>query len=146
MEDFKNSTAFKTLPTSKSTDADWIKWVDLVESKYGANLGRQVFLAAWEKFGSQDANTRAFRKHIKDNYNIEIDESVWNKVADLGGGIADGIGKIFKVGKITLLVTAGLVVFAVIAVGVGYAKGNPLPIGPAGMAGAAAAAAKGGKK
>lgn len=122
--DIKKSKVFTTLPGIKSTDEQWIKWTDLVISKYGANLGRQVFLTAWEKRGGQAANTIAFRKHILNNYNLEIDESVWNKIADLGGGISDSIGKVFKVGKVLLLVTLGVTVVVVIGVGVSMVKGR----------------------
>lgn len=110
--DIKNKKAYLTMPSIKSTDADWIKWSDLVMSRYGASLGKQVFLAAWQKRGSNAANTVAFRKHIKSEYNLEIDESVWNKVADLGGGLADGFGKLLKVGKTTLIVGGVVVVLA----------------------------------
>ena len=101
------------MPDLKSTDEKWIKWTDLVLKRYGRDLGARIFLAAWGKRGSNAANTYGFRKHIKNKYNLEIDESVWNKVTDLGGGIAEGIGKIFKVGKITLYVVGGIILVAV---------------------------------
>lgn len=111
--DITKTQAYTTLPTIKSVDADWIKWADIVEKNYGANLGKQIFIAKWNKSGSQSANTLALRDYIKKNYNIQIDESVFNKIADLGGGIYDEFGKIFKVGKITLLIVGGVLLVAV---------------------------------
>ena len=129
-KDYTKKEAFSTLPTIKSKDEDWIKWTDLVLKRYGRDLGSRVFLAAWNKRGSQAANTYAFRKHIKDNYNLEIDESVWNKVVDLGGGVAEGVGKIFKVGKITLYVVGGIVLVMIGGIVYNVVKTGQLPVGP----------------
>ena len=122
--DATKSQAYLTSPTVKSTDADWMKWADLVENKYGVNLGKQIFVAKWNKSGSQAANTYALRQYILKNYNIQIDENVFNKLADLGGGIADTFGKIFKVGKITLIVIGVGVALAVVGAIVSVVK-NP---------------------
>lgn len=126
--DITKTEAFKTLPSIKSTDAEWMRWVDLIESKYGANLGKQIFLAKWMKSGSQNANTYAFRDHIKKNYNIEIEESFFNKVVDFGGGVADTFGKIFKVGKITLAIVGGVIVIAVVGTVISAIKSGKSPL------------------
>ncbi len=110
--DLNKVEAYTTLPTVKSTDAAWMHWADLVEKKYGANLGKQIFVAAWKKNGSQAANTYALRSHVKDNYNIDISETAWDKIGDLGGGVADSLGKVFKVGKVLMVVGAGVVLIA----------------------------------
>lgn len=112
------SQAFKTLPNIKSSDTDWIKWSDVVVNKYGSNLGKQIFLSAWNKYGSVAANTYTLRSYIKKNYDLQIDETAWNKVADVGGGISDSVGKIFKVGKITLFI--GLGITTVVILGMAY--------------------------
>lgn len=111
----ENIKAYQSLPTIKSTDLEWIKWSDQVMGKYGADLGKQIFLAAWNKRGSKAANTVALRRHIKDHYNLEIDESVWNKVADLGAGISQGLGKIVRVGTVTVLVVGGIMLITMVA-------------------------------
>lgn len=130
--DFKidpnNIEAFKTMPSVKSPDTDWIKWSDLVMGKYGRKLGSQIFIAAWTKRGSNAANTLALRQHLKKEYDIEVDESIWNKVADLGGGISDAFGKIFKVGKITLIVGGSVLAIAVIAAVYNTVKGGVSPL------------------
>lgn len=103
MVDIHNLKAFQTMPVLKSTDTDWIKWSDLIFRKYGTSLGKQLFINVWEKRGSKAANTYALRSHLKDEYDIEIDESVWDKIVDVGGGIGDAFGKAFKMGKYTLI-------------------------------------------
>lgn len=128
MEEYKNSNSFKTLPDLKSDGDKWIKWSDTVMKEFGRDLGSQVFLAAWNKRGSQAANTYPLRKHIKDKYNIEIDESVWNKVTDLGGGIAQSLGKAFRVGKIVLYVAGGVIVLAVTMAVFNAAKAGTSPL------------------
>lgn len=106
--DIHNLKAFQTMPVLKSTDTDWIKWSDLIFSKYGTDLGKQLFINVWEKRGSKAANTYALRSHLKDEYNIEIDESIWDKIVDVGGGVGDAFGKIFKMGKYTIIAVAGI--------------------------------------
>ncbi|MES2287560.1 MAG: hypothetical protein V4547_17835 [Bacteroidota bacterium] len=125
---YKNTSSFKALPDIKSSDEKWIKWSDTVMNEFGRDLGARIFLAGWNKRGSQAANTYAFRKHIKDKYNIEVDESVWNKVTDLGGGIAEGIGKAFRVGKVVLYVAGGVIVVAVVATIYNAVKSGTSPL------------------
>lgn len=112
-KEVKDLKAFQSMPTLKSVDTEWIKWADLVIGKYGTDIGKQIFIKTWEKRGSRDANTRTIRLHLKDKYNIEIDESVWDKIVDVGGGIGDSLGRAFKVGKITLYVVGGVIVLSV---------------------------------
>ena len=50
---------------------------------------------------------------MKDKYNIDLSEGAIDKVVDLGGGIADTIGGIFKVGKITFFIVGGVVMVAI---------------------------------
>jgi len=106
----KNIKAIQTLPSIGSSDADWIKWSDGLD-KYGSTLGKQIFISAWTKRGSRAANTRPLRLHLKDK-GIEIDESVWDKVVDIGGGVGDFFGSAFKMGKWTLIIGAVVVVGA----------------------------------
>lgn len=107
--DITKLKAYQTMPALKSPDTDWIKWADYVIGKYGVTLGKQVFMNTWQKRGSRDANTRPLRVHLKDKYNVEIEESVWDKIVDVGGGIGDTFGKIFKVGKWTIIIGGGIV-------------------------------------
>jgi hypothetical protein len=123
-----NVTAYKTLPTVKSVDTDWIKWSDTVMSKYGLALGKEIFLTAWKKRGSKAANTYTFRKHIKDSYGLEIDESVWDKVVDLGGGIGETFGKMFRVGKVVLFIGGAVVLVAAGAAIYNTVKGGVSPL------------------
>lgn len=122
--DIEKSDVYKTMPGIKSTDADWIKWSDRVMNRYGSSLGKQVFLAAWNKRGGQAANTYEFRKHIRDAYGLEINESAWNKITDFGGGVAESVGKVLKVGKYVLIGGAILAGIVIITMGITVAK-NP---------------------
>lgn len=106
------------MPTVKSPDTDWIGWSDFVIDNYGSTLGKQIFINAWQKRGSRNANSHALRIHLKDKHKIEIDESVWDKVEDVGHGIGDGFSKVMKVGKITTYVVVGIV--GVTIVGIAY--------------------------
>jgi len=116
--------AYQTMPNLKSKDTDWIKWVDFVMSQYGRTLGTQIFINTWQKRGSRDANSRTIRQHLKGKYDIEIDESVWDNVVDVAGGIGDGFNKLLKVGKITAYVVVGIVAVTVVGVAISLIK-NP---------------------
>lgn len=111
--DVKNLKAYQSMPTIKSVDTEWIGWADFVIGKYGNDLGKQIFIETWQKRGSRNANSRTIRMHLKNKYNIEIDESVWDKIVDIGGGIGDTFGKMFKVGKVTLFVVGGVIIISV---------------------------------
>lgn len=114
--DITKLKAFQTMPTIKSDDTYWIKWVDFVVAQYGRTLGTQIFINTWQKRGSRNANTRPIRQHLKKEYDIEIDESVWDKIVDVGGGIGDGFNKFMKVGKITSYVIVGIIGITVVGV------------------------------
>ena len=116
--------AYQTMPNLKSKDTDWIKWVDFVMAQYGRTLGSQIFINTWQKRGSRDANSRTIRQHLKSKYDIEIDQSVWDNVVDVAGGIGDGFDKLLKVGKITAYVVVGIVAVTVVGVAISLIK-NP---------------------
>jgi hypothetical protein len=109
-QDIQKLKAIQTMPTVKSSDADWIRWSDFVIGKYGSGLGKQIFINVWEKRGSRNANTRAIRQHLKDKYNIVINESVWDNVVDAGGSIADSVSSVLKVGKYATLAVGVIVI------------------------------------
>ena len=104
---------YQTMPVLKSTDTDWIKWSDSVIGKYGSDLGNQIFIGAWQKRGSRAANTYALRDHLKKKYNITIDETAWDKIVDVGGGVGKFVGNAFKVGKWTLIIGGGIALIAI---------------------------------
>jgi len=128
--ELKNINAYKTLPSITSTDQQWLTWAESVYSKYGPNLGSRVILAAWKKRGSREANTHALRQVFSKNYGLEIDSSAWDKVVDLGQGIAGFAGGIFKVGKITLIVGGLVVAAVVVGVIVNAVKTGTVPFKP----------------
>lgn len=110
--------AVQIMPTVSSQDKDWIAWSDFVIDNYGSTLGKQIFINAWQKRGSRTANSVAIRKHLKNKYDIVIDESVWDSILDTGDSISDGFAKVMKVGKITTYVVIGIV--GVTIVGIAY--------------------------
>lgn len=118
MIDVQKIKAVQVMPTLKSSDKDWISWSDFVIDNYGSALGKQIFINTWQKRGSRSSNTRNLRTSLKDKHNIQIDESVWDNVVDIGGGIGDGIGRVMKIGKITSYVIIGIV--GVTIVGIAY--------------------------
>lgn len=126
--DVKTLKAYTTMPSIKSKDAEWIAWADEVIGKYGDGDGTLIFINTWKKRGSREANTYALRQHLEKRYGIQIDESAWDKVVDLGQGIAGGFSKFMKAGKITAIVLGGLLVVAVGFAAYNTVKGGVSPI------------------
>lgn len=122
--DISKLKAVQVMPNVDSVDKDWIGWIDFVASKYGSNLGKQMFVDAWQKRGSRKANTRNIRTHLKEKYNIEIDETVWDNIVDKGGDLGDSISGALKVGKY-VSIAVGLIVLGGLAMIVFNIGKNP---------------------
>jgi hypothetical protein len=107
MANVENRKAFILMPTATSKDVVWINWYNELKSEVGRNEAAIIFLKVWEKRGSSDANTRALRK-LLDSDGISVDESVFNKAADLGGSISDSLSDVFKTGKVVTFAVIGI--------------------------------------
>ncbi len=122
--------AYKTMPNVKSNDEAWLTWMKLLDSQYGEAAASEIFLQLWEKRGSNSANTTNLRHTLSTKYNIQVDENVFNEVADLGAGIGRTASGIFKAGKITLAVVSGVVVLATLSIIVNIIRTGQLPRNP----------------
>ena len=116
--DLTKLKAYGTMPTVKSTDGEWLDWVKSIDKRYGTSYARSLFYQLWTKRGSDKANTLTLRQTLKSEYNIQIDETVWNKIVDLGGGISDTFGSIFKTGKVFVYALIGVSGVVVIVMGI----------------------------
>lgn len=122
--------AYKTMPTVKSNDGAWLTWMKSLDSQYGEAAASEIFLQLWAKRGSQSANTNNLRHTLSTKYNIQIDENIFNEVADLGAGIGRTASGIFKAGKITLAVVSGVVVLATLSMIINIIKTGQVPRNP----------------
>lgn len=113
LEQLKKIKAFQILPTLNSKDIEWINWMKALDKDFDRDTSVNLFLNLWGKRGNSDARTLQLRQYMKDKYNIDLSEGAIDKVVDLGGGIADTIGGIFKVGKITFFIVGGVVMVAI---------------------------------
>jgi len=124
LEQLKKIKAFQILPTLQSKDIEWINWMKALDKDFDRDTSVNLFLNLWGKRGNSDARTLQLRQYMKDNYNVDLSEGAIDKVVDLGGGIVDTMGSIFKVGKITFYVIGGVILVAVGAAIYGIVK-NP---------------------
>lgn len=118
-EQLQKLEVFKSMPTLKSSDNDWLKWVDLLDNEIGRDNAKTNFIALWEKRGSKEANTNRLRSELKRRYDIDIDENFFQKIIDIGGGIGDTVRKATKIG---LWVVGGVVVVVVASLAISIAK------------------------
>jgi len=124
LEQLKKIKAFQILPTLQSKDIEWINWMKALDKDFDRDTSVNLFLNLWGKRGTSDARTLQLRQYMKDKYNVDLSEGAIDKVVDLGGGIVDTMGSIFKVGKITFYVIGGVILVAVGAAIYGIVK-NP---------------------
>ena len=115
LEKIKKIKAFKLLPTLSSADIEWINWMKSLDKDFDRATSVSMFLSLWSKRGTTNANTLQLRQFMKDKYNVNLAESIKDKVVDLGGGITDTISGAFKTGKIITFVVGGVVLVAVAA-------------------------------
>jgi hypothetical protein len=109
----KKTKAFQLLPTLRSTDIEWINWMKALDKDFDRATSVSMFLSLWGKRGNATARTLQLRQFMKDKYNVDLSEGIIDKAVDLGGGITDTIGGIFKVGKIAWMIGGGIVIIAV---------------------------------
>lgn len=113
LEKIKKTKAFQLIPTTDSKDIEWINWMKELDKEFDRGTSVSLFLKLWGKRGTSNARTLELRKFMKDKYNVDLSEGAIDKVVDLGGGVIDTMGGIFKVGKITFYVIGGVIVVAI---------------------------------
>lgn len=145
IERIKKLKVFQVMPTANSKDVEWINWMKLLSKDFDRATAVSIFLKLWEKRGTSDARTLALRSFMKDHYKVDLGEGAMDKIADLGGGVMDTMGGLFKVGKVAFYIGGGLVVLTVIAIIYTVVK-NPQAILMATPQGRAASVAGGLKK
>ena len=111
--DITKLEAYKTMPTSKSKDIEWVHWMNLLNRKYGSSLATELFLDIWVKRGSSAANTVMLRQYLEKKFSIKLDESVLDNISDVGSGIGHFVGGVFKVGKVAFFAIGGILLVGI---------------------------------
>lgn len=145
IEKIKKLKVFQVMPTIKSKDVEWINWMKLLAKDFDRATAVSIFLKLWEKRGTSDARTLALRSFMKDKYKVDLGEGAMDKIVDLGGGVADTMSGLFKMGKISFYIGGGIILLVLGAVVYTVVK-NPSAIMLATPAGRAASVAGGLKK
>ena len=100
---------YKMLPKLLSPDTVWIAFYNQLKSEVGRNDAAAIFLKFWEKQGNEAANTRNLRQVLGAD-GVVIKENIFDNITDLGGGIGDFFGGVFKIGKVAVIVVGGMLV------------------------------------
>ena len=87
-----------SIPNSSSKQEEWINWHKALKSNFGTQNANSLWVKAWKKFGSPEANTGDLRTYLK-SQGITIDSSKWDSIVDAGAGVTDFIGSYFHVAK-----------------------------------------------
>jgi hypothetical protein len=99
------------MPNKASGEETWLTWYKECKKRYGKRDANILFVKAWGVRGgkSSPANTAYFRDEMQ-GYGIKIDGgTAIADILDIGHDVFDSLGNIFKIGKIAVLVTGGIV-------------------------------------
>ena len=100
-------------PNQQSSDAIWIQWHKDLKTVLGKKTADAVFLAYWQKRGTDAANTHALREYAA-GQGFQIDGGTIGGIVDSVYSVADNIADVFKIGK---YVSIAIIVIIVGSVG-----------------------------
>ncbi len=80
-------TADKLIPGPNSKAEEWIAWYDMIPG--GKSIRNSLWLQAWSKWGSKDANTTDLRSYMRKEAGIEITTGGAGMVADAALSVGD---------------------------------------------------------
>lgn len=93
------------IPTSLSTDKQWISFYDSLKDSLGRKDAVIVFGEFWSKRGGNiSANTSFFRNEMQDRGITINPDGFMNKVAELTDDVTDMVGDLFSIGKMTMII------------------------------------------
>lgn len=112
-------TPVKTVPNKLSTDQEWMNWYRALKGRYGLDPAIDLFLYAFRKRASSEANSVQLRKFAQSE-GFSIDGGILGGISDTltgAGEFMQGVlGKISGTGKIILWVVIAVVL--IIAIGI----------------------------
>lgn len=101
------------IPQVSSPPEVWEQWHKDLKAFFGKKTANSIWVKAWKLRGSTKSSTVELRKYLSDN-GIKISTTSLQDVKDLGSGVTDMAGDIFKVGKY-----AGIAIGVIIIGGAG---------------------------
>ena len=96
------------IPQRNSGSEEWIAWYEVLKSNFGKKNANTLWVKAWARRGSDEANTKNLRDYMSKR-GINIEEGAWDKVVDVAGGVGDFFGDVIQGGKITAIVLGVIV-------------------------------------
>ncbi|MGB3548325.1 MAG: hypothetical protein WBA17_15235 [Saprospiraceae bacterium] len=104
------------IPKEHSSAEHWEQWYRSLKEDFGRDRANYVFMLAWERRGSDAANTEELRAYLaRQGITLAAD---WKDIAvDFAGGVVNSVGDYFGtirrnlmiVGIIALVIVAGIV-------------------------------------
>jgi len=100
------------IPNTKSADYQWVEWHKAMKTRYGKKTANTLFLEAWQRRQSGDANTVALRNYLEKN-DIGIEGGVFSFTADVLDDVGSYYSSLFSFGK-----WIGIVLIIILVVGI----------------------------
>ena len=88
--------ADKNIPTQQSNAEDWIVWYQSFPWSMTSNDKATLFLSAWNRNGSDRANTDELRTFLKDTAGINLSTSGLGSIMEAGWSVAHSIENVFS--------------------------------------------------
>lgn len=111
------------IPTRSSAGSAWIQWYTDLKDNFGKKQANALFLKAWQKRGTSDANTHELRELLKKN-GVDLEKGALSSLYDTGAGVIDDIGGFLQMGKYAVYAVGGIAILGLGMVVYNVAK-NP---------------------
>ena len=116
------SIGINSVPGSTDGDDAWLNWYDTMrKSPLGTRKANELFKYAWQKMKPTTANTSELRLEME-RHGVQINtDNPFGQVKDLAVSFVDDIT---SVGKWVFIGGSLIIVFGVVAIGVGIMRGS----------------------
>jgi hypothetical protein len=106
-------TISKQIPTSASSDEIWIAWYKSMKKDFGKKKAKEAFSYIWASRQSKSANTNTLRDYFEtQGINIKP-EGLISGIIEIGDDVFDKVGSYMRMGRTAVMITGGVLLFAV---------------------------------
>ncbi len=92
----------KNIPQINSKSDAWVAWHQTLKSNFGKKVANQLWLKAWSKRGTNNANTADLRDYMS-KQGIDISKNHWDEIVDLAGDATDYFSGVYQVAQYAAL-------------------------------------------
>jgi len=105
----------KNIPDKSSNSGQWKSWHEALDNRYGKKMANEIWILAWNKRSSPNANDADLRRYMEKN-GVIVERDLFAKVGDMQLRASEWINDFLQWGKvasigITIVVVGGIALF-----------------------------------